>query len=240
MNPTFGPRPADPATEEPAETSGRSRVVLAVAGGLLGATAVVGAWFAFGAGDSDDTALATGAAPAAPVPAATPAPTPSAPATPDPLIGSTGVDPFEPLVVPPVPVASTAPTTVPTTAPTTGIGDGWDDWNDGTGGTGSGSGPVSPPLPYPTTVPTTAPTTVPSPTSSPAPTTVSLRVVSVDDDNTGATVEVDGTKHEVGLGEQFGDGFTLLRLADGECATFDHGEKFDLCEGDTTEHTVNH
>ena len=210
-----------PALEEERESRTRLYVLLAVLGVVVVGTA---AWFLLLSGSDAETELVvTPSTAGSTVPSSTPTavtPTPSPTDVPAAApVDAAGVDPFDPLVVPPPTSAATAPTTGAMTGATTA--------------------PTSLPTTGPTTGATTTPTTAPKKTAKPKPTRtpVTLRMVAVAADNASATIQVNGKKHTVDTGESFGSEFTLVRLADGKCGTVKHEtDYFDICEGQTVEH----
>jgi hypothetical protein len=63
---------------------------------------------------------------------------------------------------------------------------------------------------------------------------VRVRLVRVHHDDIAARFKVSGTGYRVLPGGTFADGWTLLSLRDGTCATVRHGSTYaDLCEGET-------
>ena len=206
--------------DEPVAAAGRNKMVviaLVVVGALV---LVAAAYFLFLKGGSSGSA----ASPVVPTHHAQPSAAAKAPAAaakaPTTVTKSydkaVGRDPFKALVVPPsTGNGSTTGTTTATTPGTT-----TSSTTQSTTSTG-------------TTTTTVGGTSGPSSTgvgSSPVP--VSLKLLTVADNNNAATLQVNSTKVTASVGAVFSTYFRVLALWNGKCGTFQYGDaSFQLCEG---------
>jgi hypothetical protein len=198
------------ASQDEASGNRRTILILALVGVLvLGALAY---FFVFSGGDEPtDTSLPT---PRSTGVQATPTPTKAPAVVKAPKLSkkSVGKDPFKALVLPAADggAAPAGETPVTGSTPVTG---------GGTTITGGGT----------TTGGTT--TTGGGTTSS---TPVTVKVISVTDNNSSARVKVGSQVYTVAVGDVFATYFKALRLKNGKCGSFQYGdERFDLCEGET-------